>query len=633
MADPILVFGDAFRDGLRPTRQLTVTEWADRYRRLSSKASDEPGPYRSARTPYMRAPMDDLSASSPVERVILMFGAQLGKTEGGYNWLGYIMGHNPGPSMMVQPGLDDAKRHSRQRLAPMIQECPALRDKVSEARSRDSANTTLLKEFPGGVLALTGANSAAGLKSMPCRNVMLDEVDLFPADVEGEGDPVELAWARTRNFSGRKLLMVSTPTIEGRSRIAAAYEASDRRVYLVPCPFCNHHQLLAWNRFKWDKDETGQPLPETVRMMCESCGEGIEEHHKGRMLAGGFWLVRNPAADPKVRGYWLSGLYSPPGWLSWADVVRQWLAAQGNREKLKVLVNTVFTETWKEKGDAPEWERLHERREQYAQGTVPRGGVILTAGVDVQSDRLELEVVAWGRGLENWSVAYVVLPGKPTEAQVWLDLERELARTFVHESGTQIAIRALAVDTGFETQHVYRWVRRQGLGRVFAIKGTDDHGALVVNARSVEVKLDGKRVQRGLKVWGVGGPVAKHELYAWLRLLKPTEPDQPFPPGYCHFPEYGPEYFQQLTAEEVVVHVNKRGYREFTWEKKRERNEALDCRVYARAAASIIGVDRFPSAHWDALEANLGSSSAPASQTKPRNKPKPTGGGYLDRWQ
>lgn len=634
MADPLLVFGEAFRDGLRPVRRLTVTEWADRYRRLSPKASDESGPYRSSRTPYAREPMDCLGASSPVERVVWQAGAQLGKTESGYNWLGYIIDHNPGPTMMVQPTLDDAKKHSTQRLDPMIQECPVLAAKVSDKRSRDSSNSRFLKEFPGGVFVLTGSNSASGLRSMPMRNLFLDEVDMYPPDVEGQGDPVELALARTRNFNGRKLLMVSTPTIEGRSRIAAAYEETDRRVYLVPCPFCQHHQRLDWSRFKWDKDEAGEPLPDTVRMMCESCGEGIEEHHKGRMLAGGFWLARNPDADPKVRGYHLSSLYSPPGWLSWADIVRLWIAAQGNRLKLKTFVNTVLAETWKEKGEAPEWERLHERREQYPVGTVPKGGLVLTAGVDVQADRLELEVVAWGRGLESWSVSYVVLPGKVTEPAVWADLDRELSRTFTHENGAQLAIRAMAVDTGFETQHVYRWVRRQVVGRVFAIKGTDDQGALVLHAKAVEVKLDGKRVQRGLRVWSIGGPVAKHELYAWLRLPKPTEAGDPHPPGYCHFPEYGPEFFRQLTAEEVVVHVNKRGYREFSWEKKRERNEALDCRVYARAAAAILGMDRFPNAHWDALEANLGASTGAPHQPQPRKpKPKPQGGGYLERWQ
>lgn len=636
MAELRLAFGDAFRDGLRPQRQLTVSAWADKFRRLSGKASDEQGPFRTSRTPYMAEPMDCLSSSSPVERVVIMAGSQLGKTESGYNWLGYIMDHAPGPTMMVQPREVDAKRHSRQRLDPMIEECPTLKGKVADRRSRDSANTVLLKEFPGGVLILAGANSASGLKSMPVRNLMLDEVDLFPQDVEGEGDPVDLAWARTRNFSGRKMLMVSSPTIEGRSRIATAYEETDRRVYVVPCPFCQHHQVIEWARMKWDKDEDGSDLPETVRLICESCGEGIEEHHKTRMLAGGFWLVRNHEADPKVRGYWISALYSPLGWLSWSEIVWAWIKAKGRREKLKTFVNTVLAETWKEKGEAPDWERLHDRRELYAFGTVPRGGVFLTMGVDVQADRLELEVVAWGRGLESWSVQYVTLPGDPTQAPVWLDLARELSATYPHESGVQLSIRAMGIDSGFSTQHVYGWVRTQQPSRVFALKGSDESSALVMHSKAVEVQHEGKRLQRGLKLWHIGGPVAKHELYAFLRLPKPTEPDQPYPAGYCHFPEYAAEYFKQLTAEQVVVSTNRKGYRTFSWEKTRERNEALDCRVYARAAAAILGVDRFTDAAWDALEGNLGagSAAAPAAPKTPKRKPRTDGGGgYLNRWR
>lgn len=637
MVEQQSAFVEAFRDGLRPQRQLTVSQWADMHRRLSGKASDEQGQYRTDRTPYMREIMDALSTSSPVERVVVKAGAQLGKTEAGYNWLGCIMGHAPGPTMMVQPRLDDAKMHSRQRLDPMIQECPALRNKVSEKRSRDTANTQLLKEFPGGVLILTGANSASGLRSYPVRNLFLDEVDLYPPDVEGEGDPVELAVARTRNFSGRKLYMVSTPTIEGRSRISAAYDETDRRVFMVPCPLCAHHQVIEWARIKWDKDEKGLDLPATVHLVCESCGERIEEHHKTKMLAGGFWMARRPEASQTTRGYWISALYSPLGWLSWQSCVEQWIKAKGNREKLKTFVNTVLAETWKEKGEAPEWERLFDRREPYAFGSVPAGGLFLTAGADVQADRIELEVVAWGRGLESWSVQYIVLPGDPTEAQVWLDLSRELTRQFPHQGGTQLAIRGLGVDSGFATQHVYRWVRAQQVDRVFAMKGTDERSALVLPPKAVEVQHQGKRLQRGLKLWQIGGPAAKAELYGWLRLPRPTEPEDPHPAGYCHFPEYAAEHFKQLTAEQVVVRQDKRGYRTFTWEKTRDRNEALDCRVYARAAAAILGVDRFSDAAWDKLNATLGTAPrqpAAAPPTPPPKPPRPErGGGYLQRWQ
>lgn len=636
MAEAFDLVGEAFRDGIRPPRQLSVSEWADRYRILSGKASDEQGPYRTSRTPYMREPMDSLSVGSRLRLVVFMFGSQLGKTEVTLNWLGYVIDHAPAPILLVYPRVPDAKLQVSQRINPMINACPRLRGKVAEPRSRDAANTSEVKEFPGGVLRLTGANSAAGLRAMPARNVVLDEVDEFPEDVEGEGDPVDLVDARQRNFAERRTLMVSSPTDERSSRIAAAYETTDRRVYLVPCPFCSHPQSIAWSRIKWEKDpKTGEDLPETAHLVCESCGAKIEEHHKPKMLAKGFWLARNPEADPTLRGYWLPSTYSPLGWFSWTDMVKTWLRAQGRPAKLKTFVNTALAEVWREKGDAPEWERLFERREHYRIGTVPKGGLILTAGVDVQADRIELEVVAWGRELESWSVNYIVLPGDPAQAAIWIALSRELQVTYPSEGGFQLPIRAMGLDTNYATQDCYRWVRRNPPDRVFAMRGTDDKAALIMFSKAVEVQHQGKRLQRGIKLWHVGGPVAKSELYSSLRLPKPTEPGIPYPPGFCHFPEYGDHFFKMLTAEEVRPETNRWGYKVWKWTKVRERNEALDCRVYARAAAAILGIDRFTPAVWEQLEANLGAA-APAPGAAPQAPPKPKaegGGGYLDRWQ
>lgn len=627
------LFRQSFLDGIRPDARLRVSEWADRHRMLSQKSSNESGRYRTERTPYVREIMDCLSVDSPIERVVFVAGSQVGKSEAGYNWVGYSMDHAPAPMLMVVPRLEDAKKVSKQRIDPMIELSPRLRAKVAPARERDSGNSTFLKEFPGGILAMVGSNSAAGLRAMPVKNLFLDEIDEFDGDVGGEGDPIELALRRTGTFrTNRKIYMVSSPTIEGRSRIVQEYELTDRRVFVVPCPACGAFQEITWKaHIKWTDDD-----PSTVYFECESCHEHIGEGHKTAMLAGGFWLARSPDAPAKVRGYWLSALYSPVGWYSWAMAVEDFLKAKKKPALLKVFINTVLAETWKTVGDAPEWERLHERRESYRAGTVPRGGVLLTAGVDVQQDRIELEVVAWGRGLESWSVQYIVLPGRPSDPQVWLDLGRELNRTFEHESGALMSIRAMGIDSSYSTTDVYRWCRSQSISRVFAMKGTDDQSAIVVFSKAVEVQHEGKRLQRGLKLWQIGGPVVKSELYAMLRLPKPTDAGEPFPAGYCHFPEYPPEYFKQLTAEHVVVSVSKKGYRTYTWEKRRERNEALDCRVYARGAAAILGIDRFPDSAWDQLEGNLGAGAgAGAAVVRPAPKPKTDRGdsGYLSRWQ
>ena len=310
--------------------------------------------------------------------------------------------HAPGPMLAVQPTVELAKRNSRQRIDPLIGESPVLRERVRPARARDSGNTQLSKDFSGGTLVMTGANSAVGLRSMPARYLFLDEVDAYPASADEEGDPVFLAEMRTLTFAHRrKVFLVSTPTIRGTSRIEREYEASDRRRYFVPCPHCGHFQWLEFGRLRWDKGK-----PETAAYHCEACETPIGEHRKAAMLAAGKWRSTAQAQDPVTIGFHLSALYSPPGWKSWADIARDKLAARGCDEAERVFCNTVLGKTWVESGDAPDWQLLLARREQWEAGTVPQGAVLLTAGVDVQKDRFEVDVWAWGRGLESWLIEH-----------------------------------------------------------------------------------------------------------------------------------------------------------------------------------------------------------------------------------
>ena len=401
----------AWGNGLRPDPDLTVSEWADRHRMLSGRASAEPGRYRTARTPYMREIMDRLSPGDPTQRVVFMKAAQVGATEAGNNWIGFAIHQAPGPMLAVQPTVELAKRNSRQRIDPLIDESPELRERVKPARSRDAGNTMLSKEFAGGILIMTGANSAVGLRSTPARYIFLDEVDAYPASADEEGDPVTLAEARSLTFAHRrKVLLVSTPTIRGLSRIEREYEASDQRRFFVPCPHCGAMQWLKFDRLRWQKGK-----PETAEYICEGCETAIAEHHKTAMLEGGEWRATAVAADPTTVGYHLSALYSPIGWLSWERIVRAWDAAQGSDEAIKAFRNTILGETWVETGEAPDWQRLYDRRERWTSGTVPAGGLFLTAGADVQKDRIEVDVWAWGRGLESWLVDHVVIEGGPIE--------------------------------------------------------------------------------------------------------------------------------------------------------------------------------------------------------------------------
>jgi phage terminase large subunit GpA-like protein len=595
------LYTEAFDQGLRPDPSLTVSEWADRHRRLSGRAASEPGPWRTARTPYLREIMDCLSPASLVERVVVMKGAQVGCSEAGNNWIGFCIHHAPGPMLAVLPTVEMAKRNSKQRIDPLIEESPDLRRLVKPARSRDSGNTVLAKEFPGGVLVMTGANSAVGLRSMPVRYLFLDEVDGYPGDVDGEGDPVTLAEARTRTFARRKIFIVSTPTIKGMSRIEREFEASDQRRYFVPCPVCHERQWLKFEQLKWEKDR-----PETAHYECEHCGGEIQEHHKTWMLEHGVWQP-TAESDSNTAGFHLSSLYSPVGWRSWRQIAAAWLAAQGSDSAIKSVKNTELGETWEESGEAPDWQRLYDRREDYKSGTISVGGLFLTAGADVQKDRIEVSIWAWGRDKESWLVEHRIIEGDTSRRDVWDGLSALLGETWERETGAQLPIKRLAVDSGYATQEVYAWTRTQPAARVMAVKGVSRGSALVGMPTAVDVTAGGKRLRRGAKVYSVAGGIAKLELFNNLRKERPTdESGEPFPPGYVHLPKVDGEFCKQLCSEQLVTTRNRRGYPVRDWQKLRERNEALDCYVYARAAAAISGLDRFGERHWRDLERHLG---------------------------
>lgn len=609
-----------WRRGLRPDPTLTVSEWADRHRMLSQRAAAEPGPWRTERTPYLREIMDALSVSSPIERVVFMKGAQIGGTEAGNNWLGYVIAHAPGPAMAVSPTTELAKRASKQRIDPMIEETPALRRLVAPAKSRDSGNTVLSKDFPGGVLVMTGANSAVGLRSMPVRFLFLDEVDAYPADADGEGDPVALAIKRTATFARRKILMVSTPTVTGVSRIEAAFEESDQRRFFVPCPHCGEFQTLTWNRVKWS--DYGIP-PEEAVYECAACEQPIENHQKGGMLAAGEWRATAPG-DGRTAGFHLSALYSPPGWFSWGEAARDFTECGRNPSRLKTFVNTTLGETFREAEAAPDWRRLFDRCEDWAEGTVPAGGLVLTAGVDVQKDRLEVEVVAWGRNRESWSIDYRVLYGSPQQPAVWRELDALLAHSFPHAAGGNLSILRLAIDTGYATPEVYAWCAKQPADRVMAIKGVDGATAAIGAPTYVDLNQHGRRIRRGARLWPVGTSILKGQLYGWLSLLSPLD-GEATPDGLCHFPKgRGEEYFRQLAAEQLIRRQIKGSAPRLSWEKTRDRNEALDCRIYAMAAAEAARIPRFTEAEWRAAEIMAGvgrADESPADPPRWREKP------------
>ena len=570
------VYQKSFREGLKPDPDLTVSQWADQHRILSSKSSAEAGLWRTDRTPYLREIMDAMSANNTTQKVVFMAGAQLGKTEGINNVVGYLIAHAPGPALFVQPTIEMCKRLSKQRLDALIHETPCLKDKVAPARSRDSGNTMFSKEFPGGILLLAGANSATGLRSAPCRWVLLDEVDAFPSDVDGEGDPCALAERRASTFSRRKIILTSTPTVKEASRIEAEYEAGDQRRYFVPCPHCGHFQWLQWKNLQWRDGD-----PKTAAYVCEACGAHIPEHHKSEMLRLGEWRPTSTPTDPRTVSFHLSSLYSPLGWKSWEEIVGEFLRAKNDAPLLKTFVNTVLGETWEEEiGAKIGAESLAERAEFYPAGEIPNGASIVTAGVDVQDNRVAVGIYAWGEGEECWLISHTEIYGDPAGMKLWTQVDDVLLRTYPHEGGGQLRVSAIGVDSGGHyTSEVYAYARSRRGKNVFALKGQSIRNKPPIGKPSkVDINYKGQVLKNSAELFPVGVDTIKSTLFGRMK-------HNEIGVGYIHFhAEAGHEYFKQLTAERQVIRYVK-GFAVREWKKKAgDRNEALDCFVYSYAS-------------------------------------------------
>lgn len=555
---------------VRPRQILTVSTWADKHRMLSSKASGEPGQWRTDRTPFLREIMDTLSVSSPVQRIVMMFAAQIGKTEAGMNWVGYVIHHAPAPMLVVLPTLEVRKRWVRQRLDPMLADTPTIRAIVDGKRTRDGGNSEDMKDFPGGILVLGGANSPASLASMPIRYVLCDEVDRFPWEVGQEGDPLGLIDERTKTFPRRKVLLVSTPTVKGSSRIEGEYLKSDMRQYHVPCPHCGEFQVLQWKHADGRYGLTHLPATGRVVYTCMECGAHIDEHHKPAMLERGKWLARHP--ERAVRGYQLSGLYSPLGLgFTWAELWQKWTEAHGDTANLKRFVNTTLAETWEEAGDSVEDIALIARLEVYPDN-LPL--LARTAFVDVQKDRLEMSIVDWGDGEESWLHDHLILPGDTAQEDVWLSLADEL---------DGLGLDALGIDSGYNATQVYAFV--QAKKWAYATKGVPGMQRPIAEDELTRKKRMRKRVRRKVVIEPIGVDNAKALVYARLKQDKPG-------PGTIHFPKrpaFDDEYFAQVAAEKLVTRY--RGTRPHQeWVQTRPRNEALDCLV-GNLAVLRIAID------------------------------------------
>jgi phage terminase large subunit GpA-like protein len=587
-----------------------MDEWADRHRKLSEKSSPEPGQWRTDRVPFMREVMQALSTQSDVQDVSLMKGTQISGTEIGNNFIGYTIDHDPAPTMAVQPTLDMGKRYSRQRVAPMIADMPSLAEKIAPDRSRDSGNTMLEKDFAGGYLVITGANSATGLRSMPVRKLFMDETDAYPFDLDGEGDPEQLAIKRTQNFSRRKIFRVSTPTIDGMSRIQRSFLKGDQRYYYLPCPYCGAEQYLKFPQLKWNKNLPREQQPASVYYECEHCQATIHEHHKTAMLAAGHWVPHNSTASQHRRSYHLNSLYSPLGWYSWGQAVQDWLDAQSDVELLKTFTNTVLAETWKEQVNDVNATLLKTKADAYGRSIIPMGGLVLVGAVDVQDNRLEAYVYAFGRGEEQWLVDYEVFFGDPGVSaddsekrdSPWREVDDWLLKSWVHASGAVLTVEAYAVDTGgHHTHDAYHYVRNHVHQGAIAVKGESRKNRPILGRPSwQDIDWRGKTTKQGVQLYLVGTDTAKDMLYNRFQRTDRSGA------GVIHFPDWLPlEVFEQLTSEKKVRRY-RHGFAVYDWIKSSStRNEALDCLVYIQCIAQKIGLHRYSNQRWDALEQGL----------------------------
>jgi phage terminase large subunit GpA-like protein len=569
------------REHFLPPPDITISEWAMRNRTLPKGTTSRPGPFRPE---VFQIAMMDTLLDPLVHEVVIQKSTQVGFTDAVLlNVIGYFIDADPRPIMYVLPTIDNAKDKGKKAITPMIENCPALRRKIKPPTSRRAGNTLALKEYPGGFLKLTGANSGAGLRSDPVPVVLFDEVDGYPLDVEGEGDPIAIGTRRTDAYPDFKIVKGSTPAKpKGISPIERDFLRSDMRRFYVPCPFCALEQVLWWRdpvtkeyKLTYAVDSDHQVIADSVAYVCAGCKKKIPERFKQQMLNAGKWIAQMP--DRPIVGFHINALYSP--WReNWLALAQEWHEAneEKNVEKLRAFINLRLGETWEEQGEQVEALTLKERQEEY-KAEVPDGVGLLTAAVDVQNDRLECVVKGWGEKEESWLIAYQQIFGDPGQEQVWNELDSFLLSTWSTASGNKVKISCTMIDSGgLHTDEVYRFARARSNRRIFPLKGSSESGKEILGKVSMN---NAYRV----RLWIIGTDTAKDRIFARMKIPSPG-------PGFMHLPDFvEDEYLMQLTAEKAIrkYRRGKGTVREYV--KTRSRNEALDLEVYALAALYVMG--------------------------------------------
>lgn len=621
--------------GMKPPENLTVTEWAEKRRRLSTESSAEPGPWRTSRTPYLREPMNAFT-DPRVRRIVMVAASQVGKSELELNIIGYIIDEDPGSILFVHPTTIDAKEFSKLRIAPEIRDCPTLRRKVAAPKSRDSGNTVLQKTYPGGILTMCGSTEAHALASKPIRYVLGDERDRWATSAGNEGDPWGLAMARQTTFYNAKAVEVSTPTVKNASAIADSYAEGTMERWKSKCPHCGEYHEIQWKdiRYEYETKEVNKKKTykvKSIMYICPGCAAVSDEVTMKRQPAR--WEADNPDAYAQgVRSFWLNAFVSQ--WASWESIILKFLNAVGNSRKLQVVYNTCFGELWEDRGELEDEDSLMARREEYP-AELPDGVLVLTAGVDTQDNRLEYEVVGHGHFGESWGVEKGIVMGRPDDDSTWTKLDEVLFdRVFHFADGLGLRLSMTFVDEGGHfTQDVRRQCRARIGKKVFCIKGMPGPDKPYTGPpKQMKIIVNQKTIGTCWQ-YQIGVDSGKVMIMDNLAVKTPGS-------KFCHFPkrdDYGPGYFAGLLSERLEYDAEKK--QPWVWKKipGHERNEALDCRNYALAAFKALPKN------LDAIDRQLriargqrppGGEAVPAAQPPrvQRKPPRPTLSKYYDDW-
>ena len=614
---------------LKPPEDLTVSEWADKHRRLSPESSAEPGPWRTARTPYLKEPMDAFSDPA-VRHIVMVSASQVGKSELENNIIGYIIDQDPGSILFIQPTNTDAKEYSKLRIAPMLRDTPVLRSRVKAPKSRDSGNTILQKSYPGGILTLTGATEAHALASKPIRYVIGDERDRWTTNAGNEGDPWELAMARQITFYNAKSIEVSTPTIKGASAIEAAYYKGTQERWCVACPACENYHNITFSDIRYEHTVTVRNNKKTyhvskVYYICPECGAISYEKEIKRQPAK--WIAENPEAYANgTRSFWLNTFVSP--WLSWEKIILKYLESVGSTTQLQVVYNTLFGELWEDRGGLEDEDTYMARRETYT-AELPDGVLVLTCGVDTQDDRLEYEVVGYGLHNETWGIRRGQLMGRPDSPDTWAALDDIIDHVYRYESGKGLKVSMTLVDEGGHFTQDVRLQCRQRIGKkVYCCKGFFGDRPYTQPPKQMRIVIASKHVGYCWQ-YQIGVDAGKQNIMDNMRVQSPG-------PRYCHFPineecGYGHKFFVGLLSEHLVYEAGARN----PWKWKpipgHERNEPLDCRNYANAAFKVLAPDM--DAIFRRSKGQTDVKDKPPRQPRPKPARKRSSlNQYFDEW-